>query len=382
MISFISDPLNILVIIILCFVLFTSLGSYKEGYTEQGSTININGIQINNTLFTGKNGNTARILNNNGNYYIVVSYRSGNETLYTPTSSSTTTPSSTSTPSSTTTPSSTSSTVTTYDSPTSTNSTNNAYTQTTFSAPNGSTAEIISLNGYIILQITYSSGHVSTFTQESSSKTNTSSTSPPTYSSTSPPTYPPTYPPSYPPSYPPNYSSTSYPPTSYPPTYPPNYSTSYPPNYSTSYPPNYSSTSYPPSDYPNQASYPPSDYPNQASYPSTYNESEYNPYSQSNPNQSNINENDDYSSSLPPAIPTSQIPPGQEDLYILKSEIVPPVCPAPITACHQKTDNCAPCPPCGRCPEPNFECKKVPNYKSSNSDLPVPFLSPYSTFGS
>ena len=330
MISFISDPLNILVIIILCFVLFTTLGSYKEGYTEQGSTININGIQINNTLFTGKNGNTARILNNNGNYYIVVSYRSGNETLYTPTSSSTTTPSSTS------------STVTTYDSPTSTNSTNNAYTQTTFSAPNGSTAEIISLNGYIILQITYSSGHVSTFTQEPSSKTNTSSTSS----------------------------------TSYPTTYPPNYSTSYPPS---NYP---SQPSYPPSNYPNQASYPPSNYPNQASYSSTYNESEYNPYSQSNPNQSNINENDDYSSSLPPAIPASKIPPGQEDLYILKSEIVPPVCPAPITACHQKTDKCAPCPPCGRCPEPNFECKKVPNYKSSNSDLPVPFLSPYSTFGS
>jgi hypothetical protein len=35
----------------------------------------------------------------------------------------------------------------------------------------------------------------------------------------------------------------------------------------------------------------------------------------------------DYSSSLPQGIPASQIPRGQEDMYILKSEIVPPVCP-------------------------------------------------------
>jgi hypothetical protein len=96
----------------------------------------------------------------------------------------------------------------------------------------------------------------------------------------------------------------------------------------------------------------------------------------------NFDNDYDYSSSLPPAIPESQIPSGQEDLYILKSEIVPPVCPAPITACHNKTDTCAPCPPCGRCPEPNFECKKVPNYSQTNTNLPIPFSSPYSTFGS
>jgi hypothetical protein len=96
----------------------------------------------------------------------------------------------------------------------------------------------------------------------------------------------------------------------------------------------------------------------------------------------NFDNDYDYSSSLPPAIPASQIPSGQEDLYILKSEIVPPVCPAPITACHNKTDTCAPCPPCGRCPEPNFECKKVPNYSQTNTNLPIPFSSPYSTFGS
>ena len=41
-----------------------------------------------------------------------------------------------------------------------------------------------------------------------------------------------------------------------------------------------------------------------------------------------------------------------------------------------------PCPPCARCPEPSFDCKKVPNYSSSNSGhLPVPILNDFSQFG-
>ena len=41
-----------------------------------------------------------------------------------------------------------------------------------------------------------------------------------------------------------------------------------------------------------------------------------------------------------------------------------------------------PCPPCGRCPEPSFDCKKVPNYASTNSEyLPMPVLSDFSQFG-
>ena len=41
-----------------------------------------------------------------------------------------------------------------------------------------------------------------------------------------------------------------------------------------------------------------------------------------------------------------------------------------------------PCPPCGRCPEPSFDCKKVPNYSSTNSEyLPVPVLTDFSQFG-
>ena len=40
-----------------------------------------------------------------------------------------------------------------------------------------------------------------------------------------------------------------------------------------------------------------------------------------------------------------------------------------------------PCPPCGRCPEPSFECKKVPNYSSDSNVLPVPVLTDFSQFG-
>jgi hypothetical protein len=80
----------------------------------------------------------------------------------------------------------------------------------------------------------------------------------------------------------------------------------------------------------------------------------------------------------------SQIPPGDEDLYILKSQVVPPVCPAcpPVMACPSSKEKCPPCPPCARCPEPAFECKKVPNYSGQNdSYLPQPVMSDFSQFG-
>jgi hypothetical protein len=90
-----------------------------------------------------------------------------------------------------------------------------------------------------------------------------------------------------------------------------------------------------------------------------------------------------YSSSLPQGIPKHQIPPGQEDLYILKSEIVPPVCPAcPSSTACPRQEKCPPCPACARCPEPSFECKKVPNYNAINNDsLPTPVLNDFSQFG-
>ena len=47
-------------------------------------------------------------------------------------------------------------------------------------------------------------------------------------------------------------------------------------------------------------------------------------------------------------------------------------CPAP-----------PPCPACARCPEPSFDCKKVPNYKAVETQrfLPKPVLSDFSSFG-
>ena len=44
---------------------------------------------------------------------------------------------------------------------------------------------------------------------------------------------------------------------------------------------------------------------------------------------------------------------------------------------------CAPCPAPQRCPESNFECKKVPNYEQGidNAILPRPVLADFSTFG-
>tara|TARA_B110001450_G_scaffold90523_3_gene86013 strand:- start:1771 stop:3144 length:1374 start_codon:yes stop_codon:yes gene_type:complete len=45
--------------------------------------------------------------------------------------------------------------------------------------------------------------------------------------------------------------------------------------------------------------------------------------------------------------------------------------------------NPPPCPPCARCPESNYECKKVPAYEQGyeNTSLPRPVLSDFSTFG-
>ena len=122
----------------------------------------------------------------------------------------------------------------------------------------------------------------------------------------------------------------------------------------------------------------------------------YNIYNQDNIYNDNTNFQDHngfennhsvYNNSLPKGIPRSQIPSGQEDLYILKSQVVPPVCPKcpnPIVKCPTDTDvtKCPPCPPCARCPEPSFTCAKIPNYSAFNQNtMPVPVLSDFSTFG-
>lgn len=89
-----------------------------------------------------------------------------------------------------------------------------------------------------------------------------------------------------------------------------------------------------------------------------------------------------------------------KDLYALKTSIVTPKCPVckePVDYYlksknankkkkknnYKSAEQCPPCPACARCPEPSFECKKVPNYKSTSSEymLPVPVLNDFSSFG-
>ena len=72
--------------------------------------------------------------------------------------------------------------------------------------------------------------------------------------------------------------------------------------------------------------------------------------------------------------------------YILKSEVVPPVCPkCPDAKSCPRPIPCPPCKPCGRCPEPSFGCIKVPNYNSLSMSnvggrLPVPRLNSFAQF--
>lgn len=88
-------------------------------------------------------------------------------------------------------------------------------------------------------------------------------------------------------------------------------------------------------------------------------------------------------------IPRSQIPIGQEDLYIRKSQVIPPVCPEcpPILNREmddETDDNCPPCASCQRCPEPAFICKEIPSDSSNpaaNAYLPRPMLTNFSEFG-
>ena len=96
---------------------------------------------------------------------------------------------------------------------------------------------------------------------------------------------------------------------------------------------------------------------------------------------------------------SGSVPPGDEDLYMLKSRMVPPTNP-PGSGMNNHQDQesqkecsssngCSkpapvpPCPPCERCPEPAFDCKRVPNYNSVTSSqyLPRPVLTDFSQFG-
>lgn len=77
------------------------------------------------------------------------------------------------------------------------------------------------------------------------------------------------------------------------------------------------------------------------------------------------------------------IPPEDSDLYILKSQVVPSVCPRCPEPVVIEKNKCPPCPACERCPEPTYKCEMVPNYESGASDgtqMPRPFLNDFSEF--
>lgn len=120
--------------------------------------------------------------------------------------------------------------------------------------------------------------------------------------------------------------------------------------------------------------------------PNTNTNTTYTNYPYPTRNQPSNQQNDvqypNYYDSFPKGVPKNQILPGQEDLYILKSQVVPPVCPACNPVVIYKNKPCEACPACARCPEPSFECKKVPNYNAVNNEfLPKPVLNSFSSFG-
>lgn len=122
-------------------------------------------------------------------------------------------------------------------------------------------------------------------------------------------------------------------------------------------------------------------------------------YQDNSGNTLNIN-NNDYIDSLPKGIPKSQIPSGKEDLYILKTQIVPPVCPAcpNIYNCRTSSPNLKNSNSSSNSSSnlgnfsysnnyalpstPFSETTFHPNYNSTNREyLPVPVLNDFSTFG-
>jgi hypothetical protein len=106
---------------------------------------------------------------------------------------------------------------------------------------------------------------------------------------------------------------------------------------------------------------PPAPQPNPYPPQPTYSPTQPNPYPPQ-PTYSPTQPNDPYTHSEQPLDTVYLSPPMGKPTV--------PTCPTP-----------QPCPPCGRCPEPSFECKKVPNYSSTSNVLPVPVLTDFSQFG-
>ena len=98
----------------------------------------------------------------------------------------------------------------------------------------------------------------------------------------------------------------------------------------------------------------------------------------------------DYSSVLPAGIRKSVIPTGEEDKYILKSQVIPPVCPAcpSFTRCPSNKEKCAPCSestPDQNQSQYSSEPSTINGYDGSvpsgSNYEPIPVLNDFSTFG-
>ena len=90
-----------------------------------------------------------------------------------------------------------------------------------------------------------------------------------------------------------------------------------------------------------------------------------------------------------PGVPTpnssnsENVDDDDDDLYILKSQIVPPVCPkCPDVKRCDTTKDCPACPAPKRCPPKPFECKMVPKWSDprESKNGPRPILNSFDTF--
>jgi hypothetical protein len=72
--------------------------------------------------------------------------------------------------------------------------------------------------------------------------------------------------------------------------------------------------------------------------------------------------------------------------YNTSTVFIPPpsgVVSSSPSSCPSNCPEPQPCPPCARCPEPAFDCKKVPNYERTDNERYVPqaVLTDFSSFG-
>jgi len=86
----------------------------------------------------------------------------------------------------------------------------------------------------------------------------------------------------------------------------------------------------------------------------------------------------------PVAAPATYTPPPTPPVGLAGSATPMAAAPSPVSTpapCNDKPET-PPCPACERCPEPAFECKKVPNYRSPSMQnyMPLPVLNDFSKF--